>query len=261
MPKSKLNSLERYHLAQEKVHTLLSKYDGNRTTILSGRAKFRRTKDEAFRQHHNDLFALMKFEKVIRDFEDCPQDPPETSIQNGEQLKQTRPFEKDYHVAQEIVRTLLSKYNGNRNSILSGRAIYRHTKDKEFQKYYSDYKTLAKYEKLIKQYHQGKKMPDNNKNYDNQHKCKTTNKFETKNDCKNNGSTGIIFESCNYGEFCGDENSSNDESSCNDILEVNNNDECCDDGSCDDVYVGTHNQCEKVRKMKIHCDISLFLQN
>jgi len=83
MPRKKKSAYEKYISAQKSIKSILAKYDGNRQTILVGRATFHSSKDEQFRQHFNDCKNIRKFEKIVKEYEDSAVviPPPSSAIQ------------------------------------------------------------------------------------------------------------------------------------------------------------------------------------
>ena len=87
MPQKKKSPFQKYKSAQNSIKTILTKYNGSRQTILTGRTIFLSSKDERYRQHSNDCRNLQRFEKIVKEYEESllsitpstPQDPTTTT--------------------------------------------------------------------------------------------------------------------------------------------------------------------------------------
>ena len=65
--------------------------------------------------------------------------------------KKKSAYEK-YMAAQNSIKSILAKYDGNRETILTGRSIFRLSKDEQFRQHYNDYKKIHRLEKVVKDY-------------------------------------------------------------------------------------------------------------
>ena len=65
--------------------------------------------------------------------------------------KKKSAYEK-FLAAQNSIKSILAKYDGNRETILTGRSIFRLSKDEQFRQHYNDYKKIHRLEKVVKDY-------------------------------------------------------------------------------------------------------------
>ena len=57
-----------------------------------------------------------------------------------------------YMSAQNSIKSILAKYDGNRETILTGRSTFRLSKDEQFRRHVNDYKNIQRFEKVVKEY-------------------------------------------------------------------------------------------------------------
>ena len=65
--------------------------------------------------------------------------------------KKKSAYEK-YMAAQNSIKSILAKYDGNRETISTGRSIFQASKDEQFRRHENDYQKIRRLEKVVKEY-------------------------------------------------------------------------------------------------------------